>query len=340
MNDTEEQVLDPWFEQELVCPRDKSDIRNQGTELVCSNAHRYPIVQGVPVMLFVDENVTMPKAFARSLALAGEEKRSQGEVSNGNYNRAVDPWVQEHITDTCGRRLFGRALGNLSQYPIPDIPLPPPAHAGQELLDIGCNWGRWSVSAARMGYVPIGIDPMLEAVQAAQRITNQLGLKARFVVGDARYLPFRNERFEVVHSYGVFQHFSKDNARLAIAEAGRVLAPNGSSLIQMTGAFGLLALWRLVAYPFRLGFNDVGEFKVRHWTPAEIRSFFGRSIGPTTVSVDGFFTIMPQPGDLKLLALRHRAIIRLSELGRALSRVFPPLVPLADSLYATSRKAG
>lgn len=55
MDGTEEQVLDPWFEQELVCPRDKSDLRNQGTELVCSNAHRYPIVQGVPVMLFVDD---------------------------------------------------------------------------------------------------------------------------------------------------------------------------------------------------------------------------------------------------------------------------------------------
>jgi SAM-dependent methyltransferase len=163
-------------------------------------------------------------------------------------------------------------------------------------------------------------------------------LKARFLCGDARHLPFRDARFSLVHSYGVFQHFSKDNARLAISEVGRVLGRNGTSLIQMTGAFGPLALWRIVAYPLGLGFRDGGEFKVRHWTPGEIRSTFGLLIGPTTVSVDGYLTIMPQPGDLKLLDLRHRLLVRLSDFGRGLSRTFPALILLADSLYATSQK--
>ena len=331
-------MLDPWFEQELVCPQDRGDLRIETAELVCLKGHRYPIVHGTPVMLFADETATMPKAFARSLFLA-EAEHGESQINSGSQNGAVDPWVQQHITDTCGRRLFGRAQGKLTEYPIPDIPLVPPNHPGQELLDVGCNWGRWSISAARLGYLPIGIDPMLEAVLAAQRIATQLGLKARFLCGDARHLPFRDARFSLVHSYGVFQHFSKDNARLAISEVGRVLSQNGTSLIQMTGAFGLLALWRRVAYPLGFGFRNVGRFEVRHWSPGEIRSIFGTSIGPTKVSVDGYFTIMPKPGDLRLLAPRHRALMRLSDLGRVLSRIFPPLVVVADSLYATSHKS-
>jgi ubiquinone/menaquinone biosynthesis C-methylase UbiE len=42
-------------------------------------------------------------------------------------------------------------------------------------------------------------------------------------VGDARFLPFRAGSVDVVFSYSVVQHFSKDDASREIKEVGRVL---------------------------------------------------------------------------------------------------------------------
>jgi len=328
---------DPWFERELVCPRDKSKLLHKGTALICPKGHSYPIVDGIPVMLFIDEHPTMPKAFQHTISLAKQASEDNVSLSNRAY-RGVHPFVQQNLITTCGRRLFSHSKGKLTSYPIPSIPLPPPKYPGQEMLDIGCNWGRWSIAAARKGYHPVGIDPMLEAVLAARDVTREMGLKARFLCGDARHLPFRDGSFEVVHSYGVLQHFHKDNSRQAIKEAGRVLKPGGISLIQMTAKYGALALSRQLKYAFRFGTGDPGGFEVRHWSPAEIRSFFENAIGPTDLFVDGYFTILPQPGDLSLLLPRHRAIMHMSAMGQSLSRIFPPLVNLADSLYASSLK--
>jgi ubiquinone/menaquinone biosynthesis C-methylase UbiE len=53
------------------------------------------------------------------------------------------------------------------------------------------------------------------------------------VVGDARFLPFADNSFNTVFSYSVFQHFSKENTKISLDEAARVLKKNGKSLIQM-----------------------------------------------------------------------------------------------------------
>ena len=60
----------------------------------------------------------------------------------------------------------------------------------------------------------MGIDPSLDAVLAARRVSRQLGVEASFVVGDARFLPFANDSFDTVFCYSVLQHFSKENAKI------------------------------------------------------------------------------------------------------------------------------
>ena len=53
--------------------------------------------------------------------------------------------------------MYLHLLGKLSEYPIPDLRLP--EGNGTPLLDVGCNWGRWSIAAARKGYAATGVDP-------------------------------------------------------------------------------------------------------------------------------------------------------------------------------------
>src|SRR5678816_864069 len=177
----------------------------------------------------------------------------------------------------------------MSRYPIPDFPLP--RSSGELLLDIGCNWGRWSIAAAQSGYRPIGVDPSFEAVVAA-----------------ARRLPFADDTFDVVFSYGVLQHFSKSDVAISVDEIARVVKRSGYSWVQMPNSLGALNAVRLAQRRFREG----DAFEVRYWTPSELKRVFGR-IGPTELRTDGFFTLNPQKRDLDLLPARFRAVVHVSE---------------------------
>ena len=301
---------------ELVCPRDRTPLRDGA----CERGHEYPVVDGVPVLL-VDEETPTHAACGRV------------EVLPPPPREGIDPFVQEVIGATCGR-LYEHLIADLPDYPIPELRLPP--GGGRTFLEVGSNWGRWCVAASRRGYVPTGIDPSLKGVQAARRVAQQLGVDAQYVVGDARRLPFADASFDVVFSYSVFQHFSKRDALAAFDEIGRVLKPGGESLVQMANLYGARSLWnqareRRFREPRTL-------FDVRYWGPLELKRELERRVGPTQLSVDGFFTLNPQPTDLALLPARYRAVVHVSEALRRVSRVGRPLPYVADSVYARSRR--
>ncbi len=327
----EGRTLDPWFERELVCPRDKGDLRCESDHLICLQFHRYPIVDGIPIMLLGDLPQTAPEVTRRSLA--AEDSGPADVAPHGIRNGAVDAYVQESIVGTNGN-LYGRIAGKLTRYPIPEMRLPAAREGARDLLDLGCNWGRWSIASARRGYRPVGMDPGLESIIPARRIAHQLGVVARFLVGDARYIPFRAGRFDVVYSYGVLQHFAPADAKLAIAEAARVVTARGTVLIQMAARYGLLSLLQQA----RRGFRDPHGFEVRYWKPSDIEAAFRSLIGPTTLSVDGYLTLNPQPSDLDLLPFHSRQIVRVSEKMRSLSQYLPSLLQISDSVFAAAVK--
>lgn len=301
---------------ELVCPRDRSALRDG----VCEQGHEYPIVDGIPVLL-VDEE-------APTHAACGKVEQLPPPVREG-----IDPFVQEVIGATCGR-LYEHLIADLPEYPIPELRLPP--GEGRSFLELGSNWGRWCVAATRRGYAATGLDPSLKGVQAARRVADQLGVDAQYVVGDARHLPFADESVDVVFSYSVFQHFSKRDSLAAFDEIARVLKPGGESLIQMANLYGAKSLWnqareRRFREPRTL-------FDVRYWGPRELQHELASRVGPTELSVDGFFTLNPQPTDLALLPARYRAVVRTSETLRRVSETVKPLTLVADSVYARSRR--
>jgi SAM-dependent methyltransferase len=277
-------------------------------------------------MLVDDVPQTLPDLTERTLAAS-----ALGDASA--MNGAVEPFVQKTIVGTNGN-LYGRIAGKLPRYPIPAMRLPVARQGARALLDVGCNWGRWSIAAARLGYQPVGMDPGLESILPARRIARQLGVEARFIVGDARYIPFRSDRFDVVYSYGVLQHFAPADAKLALAEAARVAAPRATVMIQMAARYGLLSILQQA----RRGFRLARGFEVRYWMPSEIAAAFRSLIGPTTLSADGYFTLNPQPSDLDLFPFHFRQIVRASEAMRALSDRMPTLIRIADSIFATATK--
>jgi SAM-dependent methyltransferase/uncharacterized protein YbaR (Trm112 family) len=308
---------------EVVCPRDHLPLKEADGALVCPDQHRYPIVEGVGVLLVDEDEPT------HAACHVPPEKQLPHPESEG-----IDQDVQELVRATCGN-LYQHLVGNLTSYPIPEVRLPP--GEGRTLLDVGCNWGRWTIAAANRGYVATGVDPSLRGIVAASRVASQLGVEAQFVLGDARHLPFPDDSFDVVFSYGVYQHFTKKAVQTSFDEVGRVLKPGGTAMVQLANVWGARSLMNQAR---ERRFREPRHiFDVRYWGPHELRDELARRVGPTELVADGFITLNPQPADLHLFPRRYRAIVHVSEALRKASDRVPPLVNAADSLYAISRSA-
>jgi SAM-dependent methyltransferase len=328
----------------LVCPRDREALEVGSGELTCPRGHLYPLVGGIPVLLLENETPTHAACWI-SFEEARASTGSAGPLRKTEATRepesptttihAVDPVVQELIAATCGG-LYRQLIGQLERYPVPELRLPP-GH-GRLFLDIGCNWGRWCVAAARRGYRVVGVDPSLRALAAARRVARELGVEATYLVADARHLPIPGESVDVVFSYSVFQHFSKKDALASFDEVGRVLRPGGVAKLQMANVYGARGLWnQLHERRFR---EPRDLFDIRYWSPRELTRELSSRIGPTTLEADGFFTLNAQVTDIELLPRRYRLVVHASEALRGASGRLPPLRYAADSLYAVSRPPG
>jgi SAM-dependent methyltransferase len=244
----------------------------------------------------------------------------------------VDAVVQVLVSATCGIA-YKDAAGALSEYPVPALPLPE-GH-GRALLDVGCNWGRWTIAAARKGYRAIGIDPQLGAVMAARRVARQLGVEITFVCADARFLPFADGAIDTAFSYSVLQHFSRADCLTALREIGRVLKSGGTSKVQMANALGLRSAYHIA----RRSFREPKGFEVRYYPPGDLLTLFDQQIGKSTLLPDCFLGLGLQATDHAFVLSSARAAIAVSEAAKAVCGVFPPLRRLADSVYIESVKA-
>lgn len=321
--------MNEWLQSRLVCPRDKKQLQLNENILSCPEKHDYQVFEGIPIMLVDDAEITHDYINQTLEKVAQSQNNENGSSKTPASENEIDEFVQGEIPYTSGN-LYFPVQHKLKRYPIPEIRLR--QGNGERLLDIGCNWGRWSIAAAQKGYQPVGIDPSLDAVLAARRVSKQLGVETNFVVGDARFLPFADDSFETVFSYGVFQHFSKENVRISLDEAVRVLKPNGNTLFQMPNKYGI----RQYQQHRRRGFTEGKDFEVRYWTPAELIETFEKKIGATKMTTDCYFGLGIQANDVDLLPAHYKMVVYSSEFLRKLSGVIKPLTKIADSVYLES----
>jgi SAM-dependent methyltransferase/uncharacterized protein YbaR (Trm112 family) len=339
----------PWLRERLACPVDRDPLIDDEGALRCRHGHRYPVVDGVPVLLRDDVTHTMaaarasldrahhgaadpraPQLFLESLEISEAEKL--GVIDAARKGDGIDP-VASHLVAATNGLMYRHLIGRLRTYPIPDIDLP--EGGGRTLLDIGCSWGRWTIAAARKGYRAVGIDPSLGAVMAARRVARQLQVPAEFLVADARHLPFHRASFDAIFSYSVLQHFSRPDAALAATEIGRVLAASGLAKVQMPTRFGVRCLY----HQARRGFTDGQGFDVRYWGLGELTRLFSERVGRTHIEVEGYFGIGLQQTDAGLMTAARRSVLRASRWMTAASRRVPWLVRVADSVYVEATKA-
>lgn len=316
-------MLDESLFRILACPHDHAPLRASGEAIVCEQGHRFAFEQDVPVFTEHPRREPVP------LNLPPCPQSHDGDANPG----AIDPFVNDWIVNTNGN-LYWPVRGRLPRYPIPDWPFG--SGAGKTLLDIGCSWGRWCISASRAGFQPIGIDVHIDALAAAARVSHQLEPHCQFLCGDADVLPLQSHSVDCVFSYSVLQHIDKPKVLGIFHEIARVLKPGGRCLIQLPNTVGPLSF----VQQLKRGFREAkpGTFEMRYWSRKTIRkSLRDAGLRDVQIHTDGFLSQNPQLSDLDLLTPAGKLVVLASYAGRQAANALPILTRFADSLWIEAR---
>lgn len=140
--------------------------------------------------------------------------------------------------EPCGSRYLGeladfeshaRARYELEPY-IPEF-AQFSSSRGLKVLEIGVGMGADYLEWLKAGANATGVDLSAISMERARRRCELAGHQADLRVADAEHLPFADNTFDIVYSYGVMHH-SPDTAQ-CLREARRVLKPGGEARIMV-----------------------------------------------------------------------------------------------------------
>lgn len=111
---------------------------------------------------------------------------------------------------------------------------------GKRLLEVGVGAGTDHVRFARAGALCTGVDLTDAAIEWTRRRLQAEGLESDLHRADAESLPFGDDYFDIVYSWGVIHH--TPDTRQSAAEILRVLRPGGRFCVMVYNRRSLLAL--------------------------------------------------------------------------------------------------
>ena len=114
------------------------------------------------------------------------------------------------------------------------------------VLDAGCGIGRYTIPLAMKNYRTIGIDISLPAIKKLDDEIHRRRFNVGLGAADVRNLPFNDNVFEIVICYGVLQHLLEYERQKALLEFNRVLARNGTLIIEVLGKEDMRAGGKMV----------------------------------------------------------------------------------------------
>lgn len=168
--------------QWLRCPDCKGAFSVQKTleergeikegSLFCGQGHSFPIRTFIPRFVVTD-------GYAESFGFEWRRhSKTQLDSANGN-------------------NMSERAFQSRVRFPLSQL-------RDQVVLDAGCGMGRYAEVAAKYGATVIGVDRS-EAVDIAFKNIGSLK-NVNVVQADLFHLPFQEEIFDFIYSYGVLHH--------------------------------------------------------------------------------------------------------------------------------------
>lgn len=110
---------------------------------------------------------------------------------------------------------------------------------GKKILEIGCGMGLHSLELARRGAKVHAVDLTDTAVETTQARMKEFGMDAEVRCADAESLPYEDQTFDFVWSWGVIHHSAR-TARI-VREIARILKPYGDTRIMVYNRDGMIA---------------------------------------------------------------------------------------------------
>jgi len=180
----------------------------------------------------------------------------------------------------------------------------------RDVLEIGVGMGADHAEWAKMSPRSLsGIDLTPRAIELTRARLEAHGLHSNLECGDAERLPFEDNSFDLVYSWGVLHH-SPDTPR-AVNEVFRVLRPGGIARIMIYHYWSITGYMLWLRYGLLTGRN-LSEVYARHlespgtkaYTVKQAEQMFARFTNVRVRSQLGF-------GDLLQGAVgqRHRGIL-------------------------------
>ncbi|MEG3640531.1 methyltransferase domain-containing protein [Magnetococcus sp. PR-3] len=262
----------------LCCPDCRGELSYQPEvpRLFCPSCnHRYPIVDGIPVLLPGDVEATFEARFQRYW---------DSEEKSDLYNRKVEGdgdlfGIYNHESEIYGMEQLLR-----------------PEKQGR-ILDAGCGNGRMLARFSEETDA-VGIDASLNLL----RIVKKAGRGNFHVCCELEHIPFKDGLFDSVFSCRVLQHLVEQQS--AVHEMSRVTKPGGDLVLELYNSWNPKTLYKnirmskrwgpILNAPFRAIFRSMSPFQdwginydrynnwfqVKEWMQqADMNAFEGRGVG-------------------------------------------------------------
>jgi len=199
-----------------------------------------------------------------------QEPCGTGTQITGNYERETPQWFEQIEQHRYNAEPFIHSTVQFKKY------------AGKKVLEIGVGAGTDHLQWAQAGLDCYGVDLTDAAIQTTQKHLELYGLKSNLQRIDAEKLPFDDNTFDVVYSWGVIHHSEKPE--LIIAEIKRVLKEGGAFIGMMYGRYSLVTLKIWIKHALLKGkpwrsfkdvlWNHMESVGTKAYTIQELRKLF------------------------------------------------------------------
>jgi ubiquinone/menaquinone biosynthesis C-methylase UbiE len=189
-------------------------------------------------------------------------------------------------------------------------------HCAERVLEVGVGPGTDFIRFVRGGAICTGVDLTRHAVDLTRRRLELEGLEATVLEADTEELPFGDETFDFVYSWGVIHHTPDINA--AAREIARVTRPGGRICVMIYHRRSLVGLQSWFV-------NGLG--RGQPWRlPGYLISHHHESPGTTAFTIPEARRLFDQMRDVTVTPVVTPYDLRLTR-SRQLPGVFGRIVP-------------